>query len=142
VGRANCVWRRYEKNTAHIACADAGYGADYVARIKFEFSNDPQERNLQMLEKLLEVDPTSYDPSVAKPETSNENYLQWLLSEGVCQGLLSFLLRPTEVKPQGHPRFKGNFLPLIVALIMNIRRASSRRRKSYSTVLPSHEAVP
>lgn len=83
-----------------------------MARIKFEFSNDPRERNLQMLEKLLEVDPTSYDPSVAKPETSNENYLQWLLSEGVCQGLLSFLLRPSEVKPQGHPRFKGTCVRL------------------------------
>ena len=55
---------------------------DYVAKVKVDWSGAVLERNRQMMERLLDVDPTSYDPNVPKPDTANENYLHWLLDEG------------------------------------------------------------
>jgi len=77
------------------------FGKEYVSRTNYQWSDNPVERTHQMLERLLDIDPTSYDPAVPKPETSNEHYLAWLLDEGVCQALISFLLRPNEKKTSG-----------------------------------------
>lgn len=59
---------------------------EYVSRTNYQWSENPTERNYQMLERLLDIDPTSYDPAVPKPETSNEHYLAWLLDEGINFG--------------------------------------------------------
>lgn len=65
-----------------LAWLSCSLHADYVAKVKVDWSTNVLERNRQMMERLLDVDPTSYDPNVPKPDTANENYLQWLLDEG------------------------------------------------------------
>jgi hypothetical protein len=66
-----------------------------------------------MLERLLDVDPTSYDPSIPKPDIAHEAYVLWLMDDGnvvspesiepglilvlgVAQQLISFLVRPVD----------------------------------------------
>lgn len=64
-------------------CTLAAYlHTDYVVKVKVDWSTNVLERNRQMMERLLDVDPTSYDPNVPKPDTANEHYLHWLLDEG------------------------------------------------------------